>query len=71
MFEEQLAEMHRQFDLVAAGREELRQEMRAGFAMIMKRFDDHAIPGEAAGRAFAATLTDHEKRITALERTSS
>ena len=23
----------------------LRQEMRAGFAMMMKRFDDHAIPG--------------------------
>jgi chromosome segregation ATPase len=49
----------------------LRREMQAGFAMIMKRFDDHAIPGEAADRAFAATLTDHEKRITALERTSS
>ena len=27
----------------------LRQEMRAGFAMIMKRLDDHGIPGEAAG----------------------
>ncbi len=33
----------------------LRLEMRAGFAMIMKRLDDHAIPGEAADRAFAAT----------------
>src|SRR5688572_19151885 len=36
----------------------LRHEMRAGFAMIMKRLDDHAIPGEAADRAFAATLAD-------------
>jgi hypothetical protein len=49
----------------------LRQEMRAGFAMIMKRLDDHAIPGEAADRTFAATLGDHEKRITSLERTRS
>jgi chromosome segregation ATPase len=49
----------------------LRQEMRAGFAMMMKRFDDHAIPGDAADRAFAAALADHEKRITALERESS
>lgn len=49
----------------------LRQEMRAGFAMIMKRLDDHAIPGEAADRAFAATLADHERRITTLERGSS
>jgi len=45
----------------------LRLEMRAGFAMIMKRLDDHAIPGEAADRAFAATLADHERRITSLE----
>jgi hypothetical protein len=71
MFEEQLAEMHRQFDLVAAGRGELRQEMRAGFAMIMKRLDDLGFPGEAADRSIDATLADHEKRITALERTSS
>jgi chromosome segregation ATPase len=49
----------------------LRQEMRAGFAMIMKRLDDHAIPGDAADRAFAATLADHERRITSLERTST
>jgi len=49
----------------------LRQEMRAGFAMIMRRLDDHAIPGEAADRTFAATLSDHEKRITSLERTKS
>jgi outer membrane murein-binding lipoprotein Lpp len=49
----------------------LRQEMRAGFAMILKRLDDHAIPGEAADRGFAATLADHEKRITAIERASS
>jgi chromosome segregation ATPase len=46
----------------------LRQEMRAGFAMILKRLDYHVIPGEAADRAFAATLADHEKRITTLER---
>ena len=39
----------------------LRQEMRAGFAMIVKRLDDHAIPGEAADRAFAATLADQRK----------
>ena len=48
----------------------LRQEMRAGFTMMMKRFDDHAIPGEAADRAFAQTLADHERRITTLERGS-
>jgi predicted nucleic acid-binding Zn-ribbon protein len=49
----------------------LRLEMRAGFAMIMKRLDDHTVPGDAADRAFAATLADHEKRITSLERISS
>ncbi len=49
----------------------LRQEMRAGFAMIMRRLDDHAVHGEAADRTFAATLADHEKRITSLERTKS
>jgi outer membrane murein-binding lipoprotein Lpp len=45
----------------------LRLEMRAGFAMIMKRLDDHTVPGDAADRAFAATLADHEKRIASLE----
>ena len=49
----------------------LRQEMRAGFAMILERLDHHAIPGEAADCALAATLADHEKRITKLERGSS
>ena len=29
----------------------LRQEVRAGFAMMTKRFDDHAVPGDAADRA--------------------
>lgn len=48
----------------------LRLEMRAGFAMIMKRLDDHAILGDAADRRFAATLGDHEQRITTLERRS-
>jgi hypothetical protein len=48
----------------------LRLEMRAGFAMIMKKLEDHAIPGEAADRRFAATLGDHEQRITTLERRS-
>jgi hypothetical protein len=46
----------------------LRLEMRAGFAMIMKRLEEHAVPGEAADRHFAATLADHEQRITTLER---
>ena len=60
-------------DRIRAIREDdsLRQEMRAGFAMILERLDHHAIPGEAADRAFAATLADHEKRITKLERGSS
>ncbi len=45
----------------------LRQEMRAGFAELRQLFKDHAIPGEAADRRFAATLNDHERRIQTLE----
>ena len=48
----------------------LRLEMRAGFAMIMKRLDAPTVPGDAAARAFAAATADHEKRITSPDRNS-
>lgn len=45
----------------------LRREMQAGFAEIKRMILDHAVPGEAADRHFAATLADHERRIRTLE----
>ena len=46
----------------------LRREMRAGFTELRQLILDHAIPGDAADRAFAATLQDHERRIQRLEK---
>ncbi len=45
----------------------LRREMRAGFAEVRQLILEHAIPGDAADRMFAATLSDHERRIKTLE----
>jgi uncharacterized coiled-coil DUF342 family protein len=57
-------------DRIKAIREDdsLRREMRAGFAELKQLLLDHAIPGDAADRHFAATLHDHEQRISTLER---
>jgi len=57
-------ERFNEFDRIRGIREDdsLRQDMRAGFAMILKRLHDHAIPGEAADRA---------QRTTTIERRSS
>ncbi len=45
----------------------LRREMRAGFAELRQILKDHIVVGDAADRRFAATLMDHERRITNLE----
>jgi len=45
----------------------LRREMRAGFAELRELFRGHAIPGDAFDRQSALTLSDHERRIQALE----
>src|SRR5688572_23032059 len=50
-----------------AADDSLRREMRAGFAELRQLILNHAIPGDAADRTFAATLKDHEQRIQKLE----
>lgn len=53
---------------IGDGFDGLRAEMRTGFSEVMRALADHAIPGDAADRRFAAQLEDHEHRIQALER---